>query len=220
MKHGYHMNNKTCIVSIGSIWKQEQTFRWLWTWFPNPRDAKYPWMPNTLGIFYPENFSISGSFFVSEGIWDAKYPWNNLPQNTSATLGERFAFSNLFAVSRISKGAPQKKTESNKNGNPLNHYIVEKETFFCEVWRKEGPRMCWVVGGFGKKNLGRNFNCFALTWDAKYPRNNLPGTLWYVWVYSVCLRCQGSLEELYIGSRAPKKKTESRKNGNPLNQWG
>ena len=71
--------------------------------------------------------------------------------------------------------------------------------------------MCWVVGGFGKKNLGRNFNCFAPTWDAKYPRNNLPGTLWYVWVYSVCLRCQGSLEELYIGSRAPKKKPSPEK---------
>ena len=90
-------------------------------------------------------------FFVSTGIRDENYPWNKLPQNISATSGERFGFSNRFAMSMIFgealhgfKGAPQKKIESQKPEKPLNHYRVEKEMSFVRIvyvfvfslWRK------------------------------------------------------------------------------------
>ena len=103
-------------------------------------------------------------FFISTGIWDVKYPWNNFPQNTSATLGECFGFSNLFAVSRIFgrtlhgfKDAPRgglrpKKTEILWN---LKHYIVEREMCFLCVrfvyvfilfgWRKVPGCAGWSV---------------------------------------------------------------------------
>ena len=81
-------------------------------------------MPNTIGIIYVSGtlWHVWGkNFFVSTGIWDVKYPWNNFPQNTSATLGERFGFSNLFAASRIFgrvvywfEGAPQQNTQPQK----------------------------------------------------------------------------------------------------------
>ena len=62
-------------------------------------------------------------------IWDAKDPWNDSPQNAIASLGERFCFSSLFAMSKTIRkplhgfnGAPTRKNWVPKSQkNLLNH---------------------------------------------------------------------------------------------------
>lgn len=122
------------------IFQKFQQQQAAWTTFPPNRDAlriapkkcfllEHIWnaRPQTPNLVLRKNPGIF--FCIYWPFWDAKGPWNNSPQNAIAFLGERFSFSNLFAMSKTIrrplhgfKGAPPKKWVATNQKNLLNHY--------------------------------------------------------------------------------------------------